>query len=89
MACHLVTVRAMGHGKEEVGTAHTIGDLYPHFTGAQRMEAEENLERYLELALGIHERIQADPDTNSKVKALTHSGTNPTMNNERSNPTPA
>lgn len=62
----------------------TIADLYPHFNEAQRVEAEENLERYLELALRIYERIQADPEAASHLRALTPSSGNPTMNSDRS-----
>jgi len=36
--------------------APTIRDLYPHFTDEQLAEAEDNLERYLTLALSIFER---------------------------------
>jgi hypothetical protein len=40
--------------------APTIRDLYPHFTDEQLAEAEDNLERYLTLALGIFERRELE-----------------------------
>lgn len=35
----------------------TIRDLYPHLSPEEQKEAEENLERYLELVLRIYNRI--------------------------------
>jgi hypothetical protein len=40
--------------------APTIRDLYPHFTDEQLAEAEDNLERYLTLALSIFERRELE-----------------------------
>jgi len=39
----------------------TIRDLYPHLSEEQLKEAEENLNRYIEMALQIYERIDSDP----------------------------
>ena len=64
----------------------TIRDLYPHLNEEQLKEAEENLERYLELVLRIYERIQKDPQAYSVFKTLTASRQNLMMKDERSNP---
>ena len=40
--------------------APTIRDLYPAFTENELRLAEENLERYLQLALQIFERTEAE-----------------------------
>ena len=63
----------------------TIRDLYPHLNEEQLKEAEENLERYLELVLRIYERIHNDPEAYSAFKALTASRQNPKIKCERSN----
>jgi len=49
----------------------TIRDLYPHFTEEQLKDAEENLRRYLELALRIYERIRSNPDEYARFRSLT------------------
>jgi len=64
----------------------TIRDLYPHLNEEQLKEAEDNLERYLELVLRIYERIQKDPQAYSAFKALTASRQYPMMKDKRSNP---
>jgi hypothetical protein len=51
----------------------TIRDLYPHLNDEQLKEAEENLDRYLELALRIYDRIRQDPDAYDQFKTLTDS----------------
>ena len=38
----------------------TIGDLYPHLSGKELAQAEDNLERYLTLVLRIFERIESE-----------------------------
>jgi hypothetical protein len=40
-----------------------ISDLYPHLNQEEQKEAEENLERYLELVLRIYNRIYESPET--------------------------
>ena len=52
----------------------TIGDLYPNLNDEQLKEAEENLERYLELTLRIYNRIRLDPDAYARFKTLTARG---------------
>jgi hypothetical protein len=49
----------------------TIRDLYPRLSEEERIEAEENLTRYAELALRIYERITADPTGYAQFKSLT------------------
>jgi hypothetical protein len=51
----------------------TVAALYPNLTPAQVLEAEHNLERYLELALRIYERICADPEAYAQFTNLTES----------------
>lgn len=40
----------------------TLKDLYPYLTDKQIKEAEENLERYLEVILRIYRRIHTDQE---------------------------
>jgi hypothetical protein len=51
----------------------TIRDLYPDLDAEQLKEAEENLGRYLELAVRMYERIRQDPETYARFKTLTGS----------------
>jgi len=51
----------------------TIRDLYPDLNDEQLKEAEENLERYLELTLRTYDRIRQDPDAYARFKTLTAS----------------
>lgn len=67
-------------------TEPTIRDLYPHLSEEELKEAEENLERYLELSLRMYERIRSDPKAYAQFKALTASNTKATMESYRSNP---
>lgn len=61
----------------------TIRDLYPHLNDEELKEAEENLERYLELILRIYERIINDPEAYSTFKALTTSKQSPMMEGKK------
>ncbi len=56
------------------GPEISIRDLYPHLDDEQLKEAEENLERYLELTLRIYDRIRQDPDAYARFKTLTACG---------------
>ena len=76
----------MANQKSESWDGPTIRDLYPCLTDEQLKEAEENLERYLELALRIYDRICSDPEAYAQFRALTASGRAATMDVERSNP---
>jgi hypothetical protein len=48
----------------------TIRDLYPHLDDSQLREAEETLDRYIELSLRIFNRIQADPEAYSELERI-------------------
>ena len=55
----------------------TIRDLYPDYTEEQLQEAENNIERYLELVLRIYERRElknskgGDFESSTPLKGLT------------------
>lgn len=49
----------------------TIKDLYPHLNDEELKEAEDNLDRYVELVLRIYERVESDPNAYAQFKALT------------------
>ncbi len=57
----------------------TIRALYPRLSEEELREAEENLDRYLELALRIYERVRGDPQAYARFRALTASRREPTM----------
>ncbi len=63
----------------------TIRDLYPNLSEQQAIEADENLLRYLQLALQIYERIREDPKLYTKLKNLTASKAEASMHATRSN----
>ena len=48
-----------------------IRDLYPDFDAEQLKEAEDNLDRYLELAVHMYERIRQDPEEYARFQSLT------------------
>lgn len=62
----------------------TVRDLYPHLTDEQLKEADYNLNRYLEHALRMFERLRADPEAYARFKALTASRRDSTMKDTRS-----
>ena len=64
----------MKNEKSSIEPAVTIRDLYPHLNGEQLKEAEESLERYLELTLRIYGRIRQDPDAYARFQTLTARG---------------
>jgi len=72
---------------EKIVPGSTIRDLYPSLDEIQAREAEETLDRYLALALRIHERIQLDAAAHADFKALTARGVRSTIPDEGSNPT--
>ena len=76
----------MANQKSDSKDGPTIRELYPDLSDEQLKEAEENLERYLELALRIYERIRSDPEAYSQFRALTASRHTATIDVERSNP---
>lgn len=64
----------------------TIRELYPGLNEEQLKEAEENLERYVELALRIYDRIRSDPTAYAEFLALTASRRNGTIKAEKVEP---
>lgn len=62
----------------------TVRELYPHLTDAEQREAEENLQRYLELALRIYKRIRSEPETYAQLRVLTEPKHDPSMHAKRS-----
>ena len=81
-----VIVGGMDNDKPAKEGGPRIRDLHPGLSDQQLKEAEENLERYLELALRIYDRICSDPEAYAQFRALTASGRAATMDVERSNP---
>ena len=75
----------MTNRMEEPRQKLTIHDLYPDQSEDWLKEAEENLERYLELVLRIYQRLREDPEDSSQFQALTASGKTSTLERERSN----
>jgi hypothetical protein len=55
----------------ETKSAPSIRDLYPDFSEKELAAAEDNLERYLALVLRIYERVQTDPESYARFRALT------------------
>jgi len=46
----------------------SIHQLYPGLTPEERNEAEERLKEYLEIVVGIYERVVADPEAYAKFR---------------------
>ena len=63
-----------------------LASLYPHLNKDQLEEAEENLTRYVQLALQIYERIREDPDLYAQFKTLTASKSHPSMHGTKVDP---
>ena len=61
----------MANNPTSQGRDITIRDLYPRLTDEELREAEENMEKYLELELRMYERIFADPEAYARFKRLT------------------
>jgi len=76
----------MNDHQENKRTGPTIADLYPSLDEGQRLEAEENLKRYVALALRIYERIRLEPHAPPQPEALTSSAETRRIESERSNP---
>lgn len=55
----------------------TLQELFPHLRDFQLKEAAENLDRYLELALRIYERLLLDPEGYARFQALTKARLDP------------
>jgi hypothetical protein len=58
--------------------------LYPTLNEEQLREAQENLDRFLEVVLRVCQRIQSDPDARKQFEALTSSDDPSSIRNERS-----
>ena len=60
--CRLWLTNVCGYAQTLMNkdSSSSIRDLYPHLTDKELAEAEDNLERYLALALRIFERTQAE-----------------------------
>jgi hypothetical protein len=56
-----------------------LRELYPSLDETHLQEAEENLTRYVALALRIYERIQADPEALKRFRLLTGAAPPDTM----------
>ena len=74
----------MGNQNPDKKEDITIRNLYPGLNEEQLKEAEENLERYLELSIRIYERILNDPQAYSTFRALTASRQTPMIKGKRS-----
>lgn len=61
----------MAESKQHKNREITIQDLYPHLNEEQLKEAEETLERYIELSIQMYRRIKADPEAYAQFIALT------------------
>ena len=64
----------------------TIASLYPQLNKDQLQEAEENMTRYVQLALQIYERIREDPGLYAQFKDLTASKAHPSMHGTKVDP---
>lgn len=64
----------------------TIRDLYPNLSEEQLREAEEVLDRYIELAVRMFKRIKADPKAYARFIALTDKKRASTIDNKQSPP---
>lgn len=70
------------HNNREI----TIRDLYPNLNDEQLREAEEILERYIELAVQMYNRIKADPEAYAELIALTDKRRAARIKGKQSNP---
>ena len=59
------------HHKDREDVA--LRDLYPRLTDDELKEAEENIQRYVELALRINDRLHTDRLANPLTAAKRHS----------------
>ncbi|MES2216392.1 MAG: hypothetical protein V4481_03785 [Patescibacteria group bacterium] len=48
----------------------TTRDLYPHLSEEELAEADENLDRYIELVLRIYERLEAEGQLPLKMESM-------------------
>ncbi len=64
---------------------NTLARLYPNLTGSDLQEAEENFARYLDVALRIWTRIEADPEALQRLRELTRQHSRRYDDREQSN----
>ncbi len=55
--------------EEDKEAFESFRKLYPHLSEAELKEAQQNLDRYIELVLRIYERICEDPVAYARFKA--------------------
>jgi hypothetical protein len=51
----------------------TIRDLYPELADDDLVGAEDSLNRYVAVTLGIYERVRQDPKAHARFRGLTDS----------------
>jgi len=61
----------MNENNRASDTSPSFTDLFPEIEKDKLREAEENIDRYLELVLRIYNRIKEDPQAYDIFKALT------------------
>lgn len=49
----------------------TVKELYPNLNEEELEEAEDTLDRYIDLAVRMYKRIKADPEAHAEFIALT------------------
>jgi hypothetical protein len=76
----------MSSKPQDERTVPTIYDLYPTLSEQEAIEAQENLRRYVQLALEIYERIRENPQLYATLRHLTDSQAHPSMHTTPSNP---
>ncbi len=64
-----------GHGMsilyDSNGPVPSFAEIFPEIPESERAEAEENLDRYLQFILRLHERLRLDPATHAPLVGLT------------------
>jgi hypothetical protein len=73
---------AMIEGNHSNKKSKTLAELYPNLTPEELKEAEDNLDRYIDLSLRIFAHVKANPEEYGRFKALTAKKPYPTMNND-------
>jgi hypothetical protein len=76
----------MGKKQGQHKKPRSVADLYPHLSEQELEEAEESLNRYLQLALQIYERIREDPELYAEFRNLTASKSHPSMHDAKADP---
>lgn len=66
-------------------TTPSLAELYPHLTPEELIEAEKNLDDYLDLMVEMFSRIKSDPEAYARFRALTAPGAYPTIEGKKQN----